>query len=71
MSHDILYDIKERQGGGRGDVRAGVANQLITQEVMVQLAAAVGVEVTLAEMLAGGVTQKTFSYRVDFSKDKN
>jgi len=25
MSHDILYDIKERRGGGRGDVRAGGA----------------------------------------------
>ena len=22
MSHDILYDILERRGGGRGDVRA-------------------------------------------------
>ena len=26
MSHDILYDILERQGGGRGDVRAGAAH---------------------------------------------
>ena len=42
-----------------------VATQLITQEVLAQLAEAVGVEVPLAELLAGGVTQKTLSYRVD------
>ena len=42
-----------------------VATQLITQEVLAQLAEAVGVEVPLSELLAGGVTQKTLSYRVD------
>ena len=42
-----------------------VATQLITQEVLAQLAEAVGVEVPLAELRAGGVTQKTLSYRVD------
>ena len=26
MSQDILYDIKERRGGGRGDVRVGAAH---------------------------------------------
>ena len=48
-----------------------VATQLITQEVLAQLAAAVGVEVPLAELLAGGVTQKSLSYRVDsFQRQK-
>ena len=42
-----------------------VATQLITQEVLAQLAEAVGMEVPLAELLAGGVTQKTLSYRVN------
>ena len=42
-----------------------VATQLITQEVLAQLAEAVGEEVPLAELLAGGVTQKTLSYRVN------
>ena len=62
LSHDILYDILE----------VGVmSEQLITQEVLAQLAAAVGGEVPLAELLAGGVTQKTLSYRVDtFQRQK-
>ena len=48
-----------------------VATQLITKEVLAQLAEAVGVEVPLAELLAGGVTQKTLSYRVDcFQRQK-
>ena len=38
-----------------------VATQLITQEVLAQLAEAVGVEVPMVELLAGGVTQKTLS----------
>ena len=38
---------------------------MATQEVLAQLAAAVAEEVPLAELLAGGVTQKTLSYRVD------
>ena len=42
-----------------------VATQLITQEVLAQLAAAVGVQVPMVKLLAGGVTQKTLSYRVD------
>ena len=49
-----------------------VATQLITQEVLAQLAEAVGEEVPLAELLAGGVTQKTLSYRVDtFQRQKS
>ena len=48
-----------------------VATQLITQEVLAQLAEAVGEEVPLAELLAGGVTQKTLSYRVNtFQRQK-
>ena len=38
-----------------------VATQLITQEVLAQLAEAVGMEVPLADLLAGGGTQKTLS----------
>ena len=41
------------------------------QEVLAQLAEAVGVEVPMVELLAGGVTQKTLSYRVDtFQRQK-
>ena len=48
-----------------------VATQLITQEVLAQLAAAVGVEVPMVKLVAGGVTQKTLSYRVDtFQRQK-
>ena len=48
-----------------------VATQLITQEELTQLAAAMGVEVPMAELLAGGVTQKTLSYQVDtFQRQK-
>ena len=48
-----------------------MSEQLITQEVLAQLAEAVGVEVPVAELLAGGVTQKTLSYRVDtFQRQK-
>ena len=48
-----------------------VATQLITQEVLAQLSAAVGVEVPLAELLAGGVTQKILAHRVDvFQREK-
>ena len=44
---------------------------MATQEVLAQLAEAVGVEVPMAELLAGGVTQKTLSYRVDtFQRQK-
>ena len=42
-----------------------MSEQLITQEVLAQLAAAVAEEVPMAELVAGGVTQKTLSYRVD------
>ena len=49
----------------------GVATQLITQEVLAQLAAAVAEEVPMALVVAGGVTQKTLSYRVDtFQRQK-
>ena len=42
------------------------------QEVLAQLAEAVGVEVPLAKLLAGGVMQKSLSYRVfTFFKDKS
>ena len=48
-----------------------MATQLITQEVLAQLSAAVGVEVPLAELLAGGVTQKILAHRVDvFQREK-
>ena len=38
-----------------------MSEQLITQEVLAQLAAAVAEEVPMAELVAGGVTQKTLS----------
>ena len=63
MSHDILYDGVEEVEVMSEQERE--ATQHITQEVLAQLAEAVGVEVPLAELLAGGVTQKTLSYRVD------
>ena len=48
-----------------------MSEQLITQEVLAQLAAAVAEEVPMAELVAGGVTQKTLSYRVDtFQRQK-
>ena len=42
-----------------------MSEQLITQEVLAQLAQRGGVEVPMAQLVAGGVTQKTLSYRVD------
>ena len=48
-----------------------MSKQLITQEGLAQLAQRGGVEVPMAELVAGGVTQKTLSYRVDtFQRQK-